>query len=225
MKRIGIIGGGRFGSALTESLAEAGIDTLLIDRDRDTVQNLSEIASEAVQGDATQVRVLEEAGLTDCDAVVVAIGSNVEVSTLATANCKELGIPYVVAKAATDLHGRILKRIGADMVVFPDRDSARHLARTIVSRGAVDFFELSEGFSIAEIDAPEKWHGKTLAEADVRRETGATVLCFRRSAPGDKDGSAHRDIVIPGANETILAGDKMIVFGESASIDKLTSDV
>ena len=221
MKRIVIIGGGRFGTALAEALAEAGADILLVDRDREIVQNMSEIVSEAVQGDATQDRVLEEIGIRDCDAVVVAISSNVEVSTLATANCKELGVPYVVAKAATDLHGRILKRIGADLVVHPDRDSARRLARSIASKGVSDFFELSEGHSLAEIAAPRKWHDKTLAEADVRRETGLTVLCIRRQDAGGGGLKA----IMPGAGDKILSGDKLIVFGTSADIDKLATDI
>jgi len=223
VKRIGIIGGGRFGSSLAVALSEAGVDTLLVDRDREVVQNLSETVSEAVQGDATQDRVLEEAGIRDCDAVVVAIGSNVEVSTLATAGCKELGVPWVVAKASSDLHGRVLRRIGADAVVYPDRDMARRLAKSLVSKGAADFFELSEGYSLAEIDALGKWHGKTIAEADIRRETGVTVLCIRRPDPA---GPAQpRKVIIPDASETVLPGDKMIIFGKSADIGALASDV
>ena len=111
MKRIGIIGAGRFGTALAESLANAGMEVLLIDRNRPAMQNASEFAT-ALQGDATQPHVLEEAGFGECDLVVVAIGSNIEASMMATANCKELGVPNVVAKATSELHGKILRRIG-----------------------------------------------------------------------------------------------------------------
>ena len=218
MRRIGIIGAGRFGMALAESLAEAGVEVLLIDRDRTAVRNIAEFVANAVEGDATQARTLEDAGFRECDVAVVAIGSNIEASTMATANCKELGIPMVVSKASSELHGKILKRIGADSVIYPDRDSAHRLARTLASKGAVDLFEISEGFSLAEIDVPDAWKGKTLAEADVRRRTGVTVLCLRRLAAVP---TQPRTVVVPGAGDVLQAEDKLIVFGTSKQLDEL----
>jgi len=150
MKRVGIIGAGRFGSSLAESLCNGDIEVLLIDRNRPAMQNASEFAT-AVQGDATQPHVLEEAGFGECDLAVVAIGSNIEASMMATANCKELGIPRVISKATSELHGKILRRIGADAVIYPDRDSAHRLAKSITSHSPVDFLEVSEGYSIAPV--------------------------------------------------------------------------
>ena len=218
MKRIGIIGAGRFGMALAESLANAGTEVLLIDRQRPAMQNASEFAS-ALQGDATQPHVLEEAGFGECDVVVVAIGSNIEASMMATANCKELGVPNVVAKATSELHGKILRRIGADSVVYPDRDSANRLARAIANHDAIDFLEVSEGYSIAEIDVPEGVRGKTLAEADLRKKRGVTVLCIRRSA---ENPAAPRQVVIPQPGDLLQADDKLIVFGETHRLDELS---
>ena len=218
MKRIGIIGAGRFGMALAESLANAGTEVLLIDRNRPAMQNASEFAT-ALQGDATQPHVLEEAGFGECDVVIVAIGSNIEASMMATANCKEIGVPNVVAKATSELHGKILRRIGADSVVYPDRDSAHRLARAIANHEVVDFLEVSEGYSIAEIEVPDGVRGKTLAEADLRNKTGVTVLCIRRSDP---DPKKPRRIVIPHANDVIEPGDRLIVFGETKSIDAVS---
>ena len=218
MKRIGIIGAGRFGMALAESLANAGTEVLLIDRNRPAMQNASEFAT-ALQGDATQPHVLEEAGFGECDVVIVAIGSNIEASMMATANCKELGVPNVVAKATSELHGKILRRIGADSVVYPDRDSAHRLARAIANHEVIDFLEVSEGYSIAEIDVPDGVRGKTLAEADLRNRTGVTVLCIRRSDP---DPKKPRKIVIPHANDVIASDDRLIVFGETKNIDSLS---
>lgn len=217
MKRIGIIGAGRFGMALAESLTNAGGEVLLIDRQRPAMQNASEFAT-AIQGDATQPHVLEEAGFGECDVVVVAIGSNIEASMMATANCKELGIPNVIAKASSELHGKILRRIGADNVVYPDRDSAHRLARSIANHNAVDFLQVSEGYSIAEIDVPDAVKGKTLAEADLRKKTGVTVLCIRRNV----SGKPTRSVVIPQASDTLLADDKLIVFGESKHLDEIS---
>ena len=211
MKRIGIIGAGRFGAALAESLSNAGAEVLLIDRNRPAMQVASDFCT-ALQGDATQPHVLEEAGFGECDVVVVAIGSNIEASMMATANCKELGVPSVVAKATSELHGKILKRIGADNVIYPDRDSARRLANSIANHNAMDFFEVSDGYSICEVDVPESLQGKTLAEADLRRQKGITVLCIRRAAD---DPKKPRKVIFPDASDAMLPGDRLIVFGES----------
>ena len=218
MKRIGIIGAGRFGMALAESLTNAGTEVLLIDRNRPAMQNASEFAT-ALQGDATQPHVLEEAGFGECDLVVVAIGSNIEASMMATANCKELGVPNVVAKATSELHGKILRKIGADSVVYPDRDSANRLARAVANHSVIDFFEVSEGYSIAEIDVPEAMQGKTLAESDFRNATGFTVLCVRRVAA---EPARPRAVVIPRADEKLQPDDKIIVFGETKKLDELS---
>ena len=219
MKRIGIIGAGRFGMSLAESLANAGAEVLLIDRNRPAMQNASEFAT-ALQGDATLQHVLAEAGFGECDVVVVAIGSNMEASMMATANCKELGIPTVVSKATSELHGKILRRIGADSVIYPDRDSAHRLAMSIANHAVVDFLEVSEGYSIAEIDVPDGIRGMTLAEADLRKKSGVTVLCIRRADP---DPRKPRKIVIPQADDTIQGDDRLIVFGETRKLDSLAS--
>ena len=218
MKRIGIIGAGRFGMSLAESLTNAGTEVLLIDRNRPAMQQASEFAT-ALQGDATQPHVLEEAGFGECDLVVVAIGSNIEASMMATANCKELGIPNVVAKATSELHGKILRRIGADTVIYPDRDSAHRLARAIANHDVIDFLEVSEGYSIAEIDVPDGMRGKSLAESDFRNTTGMTVLCIRRADPNP---GKPRQVVIPQADSVLQTDDKLIVFGETKNLDALS---
>ena len=218
MKRIGIIGAGRFGMALAESLANAGAEVVLIDRNRPAMQMAGEFAT-ALQGDATQPHVLEEAGFGECDVVVVAIGSNMEASVMATANCKELGVPNVVAKATSELHGKILRRIGADSVIYPDRDSAHRLAMSIANHNVIDFFEVSEGYSIAEIATPEDIRGKTLAEADLRKRTGVTVLCIRRAAA---DAKKPRKVIVPQTDDVLNADDRLIVFGETRKLDSLS---
>ena len=218
MKRVGIIGAGRFGLSLAESMANAGLEVLLVDRNRSAMQAANEFAT-ALQGDATQPHVLDEAGFGECDVAVVAIGSNVEASMMVTANCKELGVPRVIAKASSELHGKILRRLGADSIIYPDRDSAIRLARSIVNHDAIDFLEVSDGYSIAEVDAPESVRGRTLAETDLRNKAGVTVLCIRRAI--DEPGQP-RPIVIPHANDVILPSDRLIVFGATKDIDALT---
>ena len=234
MKKIGIIGAGRFGMSMAQALSESGVEVVLMDRNGSLVQSASSIVTHAVQGDATNARALEESGIGECDVAVVAIGSNIEASTLATANCKDLGVNEVIAKATSDLHGKILKKIGADQVIFPDReavgagadqvifpdrDSAHRLARSIIDHGAFDLLELSEGCSIAEINVPESCVDKTLAETDLRKKTGVTVLCIRRPAANPKK---PRELLIPTPTEKILASDRLIVFGSTKQIDDLS---
>ena len=220
MKRVGIIGAGRFGLSLAEALAETGIEVLLIDRNNALVQNAIKKVTWAVQCDATSANALESAGISECDTVVVAIGSNVEASMLVTANCKELGIKTVISKATSEIHGKILDKLGADHVVYPDRESAHRLARNITEHNAYDLLEISEGLSLAEIDVPEACVGKTLAEADLRKKSGVTVLCIRR--PDPKNNRKPLQVLIPNPNDAFEAGDKLIVFGTTAGIDALS---
>ncbi len=218
MKRVGIIGAGRFGLSLAESLANAGLEVVLVDRNRPAMQAANEFAT-ALQGDATQQHVLEESGFSECDLAVVAIGSNIEASMMATANCKELGVPNVVSKATSELHGKILRRIGADSVIYPDRDSANRLARAIANHNAIDFLELSDGYSIAEIDVPSGTRGKSLAESNFRVATGLSILCIRRA---DADSGKPRKVIIPKATDVLQTDDKLIVFGETSKLDELS---
>lgn len=220
MKRVGIVGAGRFGTALAESLSNAGREVIVLDRNRPAMQAASEFAT-ALQGDATQPHVLEEAGFAECDLAVVAIGSNMEASVMATANCKELRIPNVVAKASSELHGKILRRIGADSVIYPDRDSALRLARAIVNHNGVDFFEVSDGYSIAEIAVPPETAGKSLAESGFRRTTGLTVLCIKRPGEGP---DAPRSAAVAQPSDVLHAGDRLVVFGETRKLDSMVRD-
>lgn len=220
MKRVGIIGAGRFGMSLAEALADTGTEVLLIDRNSALVQNALKKVTWSVQCDGTNASALESAGIRECDTVVVAIGSNVEASMLVTANCKELGVETVISKATSEIHGKILDKLGADHVVYPDRDSARRLARNITEHNAYDLLEISKGLSLAEIDVPAACVGKTLAEADLRKRNGVTVLCIRR--PDPKSDRKPMQIVIPNPNDGFQENDKLIVFGTTAGIDAIS---
>lgn len=220
MKRVGIIGAGRFGMSLAEALADTGTEVLLVDRNSALVQNALKKVTWSVQCDGTNASALESAGIKECDTVVVAIGSNIEASMLVTANCKELGVETVISKATSEIHGKILDKLGADHIVYPDRDSARRLARNITEHNAYDLLEISKGLSLAEIDVPEACVGKTLAEADLRKKNGVTVLCIRR--PDPKSDRKPMQIVIPGPNDDFKENDKLIVFGTTAGIDAIS---
>lgn len=216
-KRIGIIGSGRFGEALVQALAAQGAEVVLMDTDRRKIQELSDYVSKAIEGDATNIHALEEAGFGACDTVVVAIGENIEGSVMATVNCKDLGVRTVVAKASTEVHGRVLRRVGADVVIFPNRDRAQRLARSLLTTSQVDLFDVADGLCAAEVPAPEALDGRTLAEADVRRAFGVTVLAVRRL--DDADPAAPRQLIIPKAETALRGDDRLLVAGTSEQID------
>lgn len=219
-KRIGIIGSGRFGDALVQALTAQGAEVILMDTDRRKIQELSEYVTKAIEGDATNIHALEEAGFASCDTVVVAIGENVEGSVMATVNCKDLGVRTVVAKASTEVHGRVLRRVGADVVIFPDRDRAQRLARSLLTISQVDLFEIADGLCAAEVSPPDILDGKTLAEADVRGHFDVTVLAVRRL--DDVDPAAPRRLLIPKADTQIRSDDRLFIFGTSDKIDAFT---
>ena len=217
-KKVGIVGGGRFGLTLAEALAANGIDVTLVDRDWNIVQGFADSPIRAIQGDATNPGVLRDAGFAECDIAVVAIGSAMEASTLATINCKDLKVPRVVAKASSAVHGRILSRIGADNVVYPDRDRAYRLAESILHRNPIDFYAIADGYSVAEVAVPPALAGKSLAEGNVRQAYGITVLSVRRVS-GDE--SRPRETIIPTGAEVLRADDRLVVFGSDKDLAPL----
>ena len=216
-KRIGIIGSGRFGEALVQALSAQGAEVILMDTDRRKIQELSEYVAKAIEGDATNIHALEEAGIGTCDTVVVAIGENIEGSIMDTVNCKDLGVRTVVAKASSEVHGRVLRRVGADVVIFPNRDRAQRLARSLLATSQVDLFDVADGLFAAEVSTPEELDGKTLAEADVRKAYGVTVLAIRRLS--DDDPAAPRELIIPRADTSLRSDDRLLVVGTSEQID------
>ena len=222
MRRIGIIGSGRFGSSLAQALAERGVEVLLLDRDRDVVDHMAGIVAKAMEGDATEEGALEAAGFRDCDIAVVAVSSDMECSILATLALKEMKIPLVIAKAASDMHGKVLSRVGADRIVYLDKDMAARLARTLVAPSVLDYVEVAEGVSILEIQAPLQVVSKTLAESKIHKTYGVTVLVLRRARQAD---DSQETIVSPNADDVIELGDTMVIFGTDEKLRKLEKEL
>jgi trk system potassium uptake protein TrkA len=220
MQRVGIIGGGRFGSALASCLVQRGVEVVLLDRDRAIVQRMMSVVSRAVEGDATELQTLVEAGFERCDTAVVAIGTDLEGSILATLNLKELKIRQVVAKASTELHGAVLQRVGADRVIYPDRDMAIRLARSIAAPSILDYIELSGGASIVEMKAPPELVGKTLGEAKIRNIYGVHVLALRHKGVD----RAEETTIAPSGSDMINAGDTLVLFGPDDRIRTMSQN-
>ncbi len=220
MQRVGIIGGGRFGSALASCLMQRGVEAILLERNRDIVQRMMNVVTKAVEGDATELQTLIEAGFEQCDTAVVAIGTDLEGSILATMNLKELKIRQVVAKAATELHGRVLQRVGADRVIYPDRDMAIRLARSIAAPSILDYIELSGGASIVEMKAPGELVGRTLSEAKIRNIYGVHVLAVRHQGVDKVDETT----IAPSGSDVISEGDTLVLFGPDERIRTMSQN-
>ncbi|HOM43507.1 MAG TPA: TrkA family potassium uptake protein, partial [Bacillota bacterium] len=179
MKQFVIIGIGRFGGAVAETLSELGHEVLAIDTDEEAIQKISDKVTHAVTADATDESVLKSLGVRNFDVAVVAIGSDIQSSILITLMLKELGVRYVVAKAQNELHARVLMKIGADKIVFPEREMGERVAHNLISSSILDFIELSEDHSIIEYAVPESWKGKALRDINMRARYGVTVVAIR----------------------------------------------
>ncbi len=179
-KNFAVIGLGRFGGSICRTLANAGIEVLGIDTNEDRVNEFAMIASHAVVGDATDETCLKSLGIRNFDHVIVAIGDNIQSSILTTLILKELGVPYITAKAQNDYHEKVLRKIGADRVVHPERDMGIRIANNMISGNIVDYLELSNEYSIVEIAANRKISGHTIMDLDIRKRYGLNIVAIKR---------------------------------------------
>lgn len=212
VKQFAVIGLGRFGTAVGASLVELGHEVLGIDEDEDLVQHAAPLLTHVVQADATDEEAIRSLGMRNFDAVIVAIGSNLEASILVTLQLKELGVKNVVAKASTESHGRVLQRIGVDRVVFPERDMGVRVAHQLVANNLVDYIDLSPDYSVLEMAVGSEMHGRSLKELALRNKYGVNVVAIKR---GDNINMAPR------ADDVIQPGDIMVLIGSHDGLRKL----
>ena len=211
MKQFAVIGMGRFGSSVATTLTKIGYDVLAIDSNEDKVNDIMDLVTHAVQADAMEEQTLKDLGIRNFDVVIVAIGQDVQSNILVTVMLKELGVKKVVAKAQSELHGKVLTKVGADKVVFPEQDMGVRVAHALVSHNILDQINLSPEYSIVELIATDEFIGKTLQDSGIRMKHGVTVLAIRR---GD-------DVIIsPGAKQIVKEADILVVVGKN---DRLSS--
>ena len=207
-----VMGLGRFGASVALHLSAMGHEVLAVDCDEHLVHAVAPHVAQAIQADATDETALAEMDVGSFDAAVVAIGTNTRDSILVTVLCKEAGVPLVVAKAVDDLHAKVLRKVGADRVVFPERDMGQRVARTLDTPNIIELLELSGDYRVAEIAAPEKWCGRTLQDVNVRRDYGLSVIAVRRGA---------EFIASPGADTALRIGDILLVLGTVKDIENM----
>ena len=214
MKTFAVIGLGRFGSSLAVKLSELGAEVLAVDGNMSIVEDISEKVTHAVAGDCTDEKVLRSLGIGNFDCAIVAMSENIEASILITSLLKTHGVPYVVSKAKSELHARVLRQIGADSVVFPEKEFGIKLAQNLRSSNILDFIELSDKYAIMEIKMPSSWVGKTLIELDVRKKFGINIVAVKDPESGFID-------VSPNPAAPLAEGRLLVVIGSNEDINKL----
>lgn len=239
-KQFAVIGLGRFGRAVCETLHQMGYEVLGVDADeRHVTRALNDhILAHAIQLDSTERPALEEAGLFDFDTAIVAIGNYIEASVITTLNLKEGGVDYVLAKASSSIHGKLLRKVGANLVVFPEYEMGCEIARALTRPNILERFELDPNHSIVEVVVPQAFHGKTIQELQLRSNYGLNVLAVgydpqaktvtQRDGEADRkaDGDAGEDEaekfeINPPPNTRLYQGMAMVVIGTNRSIDRL----
>ena len=175
-KQFVIIGLGRFGASIAKTLYALGNDVLAIDKKEDLVQEISDSVTHAIQMDATDESALRTLGIRNFEVAVVTIGDNIQSSIMATLLVKELGVKYIIAKGNSDIHAKVLYKIGADRVILPEKDMGVRVAHNLVSSNILDYIELSPDYSIIEIDSPNEWCNKTMKELNLRSKYGINVI-------------------------------------------------
>ena len=204
MKTFVVIGLGRFGTALATELSALGHEVLAMDMDEDRVQEVADTVTHAVAADARNPAVLRSLGMRNYDCAIVAVGGEIGTSTLITLNLKELGMREVICKAKSHVHRKVLEKIGADRVLFPENEMGVKLAQGLSS----------SNFGILELEAPDSWVGKTIRDLDVRNAYHVTIIAIRGADTGKLD-------VSPRADKPLEKGDKVVALGRSEAINLL----
>jgi trk system potassium uptake protein len=213
-KQFAVIGMGRVGASLVRTLESLGHDVLGIDCDGDRIQDLSDELPGAnlVAADATESSVLRDLGLGEFDGAAVVIGESIQGSVLVTLILKDLGVPMVFSRANNELHARVLERVGADHVIQPEKEFGEFLARQMSLPGIQDYLELGEDEALIEIEAPQPWIGKTLADLQLHRKKDLTVLAIKGREKGG---------TLPQPGTPLQEGDILVVGGPKKQLDKL----
>ena len=210
-KEFVVIGLGRFGGSIVRELISQGAQVMAIDTSSERVDEYAPIATQAVVADSTDENVLKSLGIRNFEHVIIAIGENIQSSILTTLILKDMGVEKITVKAQNDYHEKVLRKIGADFIVHPERDMGIRIANNMLSNTVLDYLELSDEHSIMEIKANDKIAGYSIIDLDIRAQYGITIVGIKRG----------NDIIVsPQADEKILLGDVMLVIGADVDINR-----
>ena len=215
MKSCIVIGLGLFGTAAALKLYELGEEVLVIDTDEDMVNRIADRVTRAVTADARDRDVLAKLGAGNFDRAIVAVGTDLAASALITMNLKALNVPFIACKAYDDTHREILEKLGADLVIIPEREVADKLALGMTHAGIMEYIELSDEFGIVEMAAPGSWQGKTIRALELRSRCGVNVIALRRG---------EKIIIPPPIDDPLTAEEALVILGDYKMLNKLRSN-
>lgn len=211
-KTYAVLGLGRYGTAVAQELAAAGAEVLAVDVNQGLVNSVATTIPVVKCADITDPEVFDLLGIGNMDVVIVAMGSHLEASVMAVMLCKEAGVPTVIAKCATETHGKILEKVGADQTIIPEQESGFRLAMNLLSSGFVDMMELTDQVSLIELDVKSAWVGKGLIDLNLRKKYGINVVAIR----DNQDISVTIDPTAPLKKE-----EKLVVIADTEKLRKL----
>ncbi len=223
MKRLfAVIGLGRFGYSVAESLVQKGCEVLAIDSEEAKIQSISDIATFAVQCDATDERALKAVSTQNVDVAVVSIGENIEASILIVQTLTEMGITSIIAKAVTNAHGKILSNLGVTEVIYPERDAAIRLAHRLVSPEVLDYLELAPGYSVEEVAVPDRFSGMSIEETKIRELHNLNIIGIKKQVNRMIKGKLKKEDTFnftPSPDDMIEKGDVLVMIGKEHDLD------
>jgi len=223
-RKYAVIGLGQFGVGIVNELSRYGADVIAIDRVLERVDKVKDLVSLAVSLDARDLRALDEHDLGHVDVVVATIGRDFESQILAVVHAKKLGVAHVVARATTSDHRQVLLAVGADVVVNPEEEAAIHAAHRLLVPDVEEYFELADGFSLVEVQAPAGVVGRSLKELDLRNRFRLSLLAIkRRSGKGDEGLDEAREFLIPRVKEVLEQDDRITLLGSDLDIASFLS--
>ena len=212
-KSFAILGLGIFGSTMAKTLSEYGYDVIGIDMDSINVDRVSEFATQAVQADFTDIDQLRAIGVQDVDVAVIATGSKLEASVMAVLHLKELGVPFIMAKAKNKVYMQILLKVGADRVVRPEKEMGERVAKTLMSKNLKEFLDLDATTMVAELLVPEKWANHTLKDLNLRAVYGVNVV-------GVKQHGQSKITLSPDADYILKDDDLLVIIADKETFEK-----
>lgn len=175
-KQYAVLGLGKFGYSIALSLENLGCDVIVVDNSSEKIQSIADSVTFAIKADIAETNIIRSLGAKNLDGAIIGVSENLEASIMATINAKEIGIPYVIAKAQNELHATILRRVGADAIVFPEKEMGSRVAKSLVSTNFADWIELSDDYSLVETEIPEMWIGQSLLNLRVRQRYDINVV-------------------------------------------------
>lgn len=214
-KQFLVLGAGRFGSSVARNLVKLHQEVMVVDNNQEHVNELSDKVTWALQGDVTQEQNLKEIiGARNFDVVIVSIGSDIQASILTTLMLKEMGVQTVISKASNDLHAKVLYRIGADKVIFPERELGMRIAQSLVNENIIDYINLSSEFSLMEVAVPRVWVGKTIRAIDVKKHYGLNIIAIK---------TPNNILVEVDADRPFKQEDILVVVGSNKAIERIST--